>query len=320
MSEQVTQDLKKRITVTVPTYNEAENVQPLVHAIVQQFEGALCRYDYEILFIDNCSTDGTREKLCALCAENKRVKAIFNARNFGQFRSPFYGLCQASGDCAVLMCADFQDPVELLPALVERWEQGFAVVCAVKNKSHENPLMRAARTLYYKLWRRMSEVETIEHFTGFGLYDASFLRVLRELDDPSPYLRGIVAELGFSRTVVPYTQQKRRAGKSANNFATLYDAAMQSFATYTKAPIRAMMAVGVLSELAALVLGVLATVQLCLGTSLPWLWVGFGVALLGGMQMMGLSVLGEYLLALRAKVMRRPVVVEQQRINFEEDQ
>lgn len=307
---------KRRISVVVPTYNEQDNVVPLSQAVIAELEG-LSDYEYELLFIDNCSTDKTRERLEALCAQNARIRAIFNAQNFGQFRSPYYGLCRCTGDCAILLCADFQDPVELIPTLVAEWEKGSKVVCAVKTKSRENPLMRFLRTCYYKTLRRMSATPQIEHFTGFGLYDRTFLDVLRDLDDPTPYLRGIVAELGFGRTVVPYTQQKRRAGKTSNNFATLYDAAMQSFAAYTKAPVRLMMLLGTLLLLASIGGGVAALICALLGDVLPLLIIGSLIGFFGSLQLIFLSLLGEYLLFLRSKTVKRPIVIEEKRLNFE---
>ncbi|MBQ3056996.1 MAG: glycosyltransferase family 2 protein, partial [Clostridia bacterium] len=180
------ENVRKRISVMIPTYNEVENVEPLYEAIAAEFERSLPQYDYDILFIDNASRDGTREKLLQLCRKNRRVRAIFNARNFGQFNSPYHGICATTGDCTISMCADFQDPVEMIPRLVAKWEEGYRIVCAVKTKSRENKLMRFARTCYYKLIRRMSTVDQIEHFTGFGLYDRSFVDVLRALDDPTP--------------------------------------------------------------------------------------------------------------------------------------
>ena len=309
---------RRCISVVVPTYNEEQNVRALCKALVGQFEKDLPQYDYEILFIDNCSTDGTRTKLRALCAENGRVKAILNARNFGQFSSPYYGLCQVAGDCAVLMCADFQDPVELLPALVKKWEEGHAVVCAVKTQSEENALLRLLRSFYYKLIRKASSVEHIEHFTGFGLYDRRFLDVLRTLDDPTPFLRGVVAELGFARCEVPYTQRKRRAGRTSNNYKTLYDAAMASFTTYTATPIRAMMAVGLLCCLAAVFGGTWCAFSHFRGHGTGLLPLCSLLLALFGVQSIFLSVLGEYLLTLRSKTLRRPLVIEEERINFEE--
>ena len=173
------------ISILIPTYNEAENVKALSAAIQKEME-KLAAYDYEILFIDNDSKDGTREQIRELCAGCDKIKAIFNAKNFGQNNSPYYGLTQTTGDCAILMCADFQDPVELIPKLVWEWEKGYKIVSAIKTTSKENKGMRFLRTCYYKLIKKFSQVEQIEHFTGFGLYDKSFIRVLRELKDPTP--------------------------------------------------------------------------------------------------------------------------------------
>lgn len=228
----------KKISILVPTYNEEANVRPLSEAIIGVFSNGLKEYDYEILFIDNNSQDNTRPVLRELCDGNHRIKAIFNAKNFGQFNSPYYGLLQTDGDCTVLLCADFQDPVELIPEFVREWEAGFKIVIGQKTTSKENKFMYLLRSCYYKAIRKFSDVEQIEHFTGFGLYDREFIQVLRELDDPTPFLRGIVAELGFKRKNIPYEQQKRRAGKTSNNFFKLYDAAMLSFTSYTKIGLR----------------------------------------------------------------------------------
>ena len=276
MEETVTQSAvgaRKCISIMVPTYNEEENVVPLSEAIIAEFAKSLPQYDYEIVFIDNCSRDTTREKLRALCAGNPRIKAIFNVRNFGQFNSPYHGICQTSGDCTIPLCADFQDPVEMIPRLVAEWERGYKVVCAVKTTSRENRLMRFLRTCYYKIIRKMSSVEQIEHFTGFGLYDRSFVDVLRELDDPTPFIRGIVAELGFSKVEVPYEQAKRRAGKTSNNFNTLYDAAMLSFTTYTKTPIRAVMLLGSLLMALSVGGGILCAVLGALKFDIDLYWL-----------------------------------------------
>ena len=161
----------KKISIVVPTYNEEENVIPLCEAIVNEIERSLSNYDYEILFIDNCSTDSTQKLLRQLCEKNQKIKAIFNAKNFGQFNSPYYGLCQSSGDCTILICADFQDPVEMIPQFVGEWEKGYKIVSGIKTTSKENKIMRFLRSCYYKAIKKMSDVEQIEHFTGFGLYD-----------------------------------------------------------------------------------------------------------------------------------------------------
>ena len=228
----------KKISVLIPCYNEEENVGPISDAVIDIITRELPMYDYELVFIDNDSTDSTRPLLRELCKKNPKIKAIFNARNFGQFNSPYYGILQVTGDCVISMVADFQDPVELIPQYVHEWENGYKIVIGIKTSSKENPFMYWLRSCYYKLIRRLSDVEQIEHFTGSGLYDRQFIEVLRNLDDPTPFLRGIVAELGFKRKEIPYEQPKRRAGKTHNNFYRLFDAAMLSFTSYTKAGLR----------------------------------------------------------------------------------
>ena len=309
---------QKCISIMVPTYNEEENVIPLSEAIIAEFAKSLPEYDYEILFIDNCSTDTTREKLEALCAGNKKIKAIFNARNFGQFSSPYYGICQTSGDCTIPLCADFQDPIEMIPVLVHKWEEGYKVLCAVKSTSKENKVMRFLRTCYYKLIRSTSSVDQIEHFTGFGLYDKSFVDVLRSLDDPTPFLRSVVAEYGFQRGIVEYEQAERRAGKTHNNFSTLYDAAMLSFTSYTKFPIRWFTYLGIflglLSGAGLVTTGVLALCGVNVG-----LWaLASLVGVFGSINTVFIGIVGEYVLNMKGKILRRPLVIEEKRFNLPE--
>lgn len=313
----------KKVSVLVPCYNEEENVVPLSAAIINQFEEFLPNYDYEIVFIDNDSKDATREKITGLCAENKKIKAIFNAKNFGQFNSPYYGICQTTGDCTILMAADFQDPVEMIPKLVAEWESGYKIVSAIKTTSKENPIMRFFRTCYYKMIKRMSDIEQIEHFTGFGLYDKSFVAVMRELKDPMPFLRGIVAELGFKRKEISYEQPKRRAGKTSNNFYRLYDAAMLSFTSYTKIGMRMASLFGffismtsIAIALVYLVLKIIYWDSFVLGNA-PTL---IGMFALGGVQLFFIGLLGEYIMSVNTRVMNRPLVIEEQRLNFDEQQ
>lgn len=313
----------KKISILVPCYNEEENVIPLSEAIIEEFRQSLPKYDYEIVFIDNDSKDTTREKLTALCAENRRIKAIFNAKNFGQFNSPYYGIYQTTGDCTILMAADFQDPVEMIPKLVAEWENGYKIVSAIKTTSKENPIMRFFRTCYYKVIKKMSDVEQIEHFTGFGLYDKSFVKVLRELDDPTPFLRGIVAELGFKRKEIPYEQPKRRAGKTSNNWYKLYDAAMLSFTSYTKIGMRVATIFGFLTSMVSVLIALVYLVlkfvywdKFVLGNA-PLL---IGVFLLGGIQLFFIGLLGEYIMSINTRVMKRPLVIEERRINFDDEE
>lgn len=310
----------KKISVLVPCYNEEENVEPISMAIIEQLE-RLQSYDWELLFIDNCSTDKTQKILEKLCAKNEKIKAIFNAKNFGQFNSPYYGLLQTTGDCTIVMCADFQDPVEMIPKFIGEWENDYKIVCGIKKTSRENKIMYFLRSCYYKIIKKMSDVEQIEHFTGFGLYDKTFIDVLRSLNDPTPFLRGIVAELGFDRKDIPYEQAKRKAGKTSNNWYTLYDAAMLSFTSYTKVGLRIATIVGfvfsflsLLTAFGYLLLKLFNWEDFSAGT-VPIL---IGVFLFGSIQLFFIGFIGEYIMNINTRIMNRPLVVERKRINFED--
>lgn len=311
---------KKKVSIMVPCYNEEENVVPISEALVAQME-ALPRYDYEILFIDNCSTDNTRPLLRQICARNKRIKAIFNVKNFGQFNSPYYGMLQTTGDCVISICADFQDPVEMIPTFLKYWEEGYQIVHGVKTSSQESGIMYRLRSIYYKLIKKYSSVEQIEHFTGFGLYDRSFIDVLCNLKDPTPFIRGIVAELGGKRKEIPYEQPRRRAGKTHNNWYTLYDAAMLSFTSYTKIGLRMATFIGAGVAIVSLLIAfVYLILKLCnwnnfvAGTA-P---IVVGMFFLGAVQLIFLGIIGEYILSINQRIMNRPLVVEQERINFDD--
>lgn len=309
----------KLISIMIPCFNEIENVEPISKAIIEQMDKYRTQYDFELVFIDNFSTDGTREKLEELCAKNKNIKAIFNAKNFGQFNSPFHGMCQVNGDCVITMCCDFQDPVDLIPRFIAEWEKGYKIVAAIKTTSEENRTIRFLRTCYYKLIKKLSSVEQIEHFTGTGLYDRSFIEVLKTLDDPQPFLRGIVAELGPLRKDIPYTQAKRRAGKTHNNWYTLYDAAMLSFTSYTKIGLRlatifgfVFSAINMLIAVCYFIAKIIWWDKFPLGT-VPML---LGIFFTGSVQLFFIGLLGEYVLNINTRSMHRPLVVEERRINF----
>ena len=310
----------KKISIMVPCYNEEDNVVPLSQALIQMLEKDLPQYDYDILFIDNDSTDTTRVKLRQLCKENKKIKAIFNAKNFGQFNSPYYGILQTDGDCTIPVCADFQDPIDVIPRLVAEWEKGYKIVCAVKTSSKENKIMYFLRSCYYKIIKKMSSAEQIEHFTGFGLYDKSFVQVLRDLKDPIPFIRGIVGELGFKKTEIEYTQAQRRAGKTHNNFFTLYDAAMLSFTSYTKMGLRLATFLGVIcggiSIVVAIVYLILKLIYWDRFTAgmVPLILL---VSFLGSLQLFFIGLMGEYIISINQRVMNRPLVIEEERINFD---
>lgn len=314
--------MKKLISVLIPCYNEEENVVPMSEAVTELFEKELPQYDYEILFIDNASTDNTRPLLREICKRNPKVKVIMNAKNFGQFNSPFHGMLQTTGDCTITMVCDFQDPIELIPKYLKEWENGYKIVIGIKSKSKENPFIYHMRSLYYKFVKKFSDVEQIEHFTGSGLYDKDFLEVLRNLHDPTPFLRGIVAELGFKIKKIEYEQPKRRAGKTHNNFWTLYDAAMLSITSYTKIGLRVATFIGMIVALISLGIGLVYLIM-----KLIW-WDRFsagmapmliGVFFIGSLQLFFIGLIGEYIMNMNKRLMNRPLVVEEERINFEEE-
>ncbi len=310
----------KKISVVIPTFNEEANVVPMHEALSQCFKEQLKEYDYEIIFIDNKSMDLTRKKIEEIVGRDKRVKAIFNVANFGQFNSPYYGLTQVKGDCAILLCADFQDPIELIPIFIRQWELGSRVVCGIKASSKESGFIYALRSFYYKLIKRFSNVDQIEHFTGFGLYDRSFIEVMKQLHDPSPFLRGIVAEFAPDRVEIPYEQQKRRNGKTKNNWYSLYDAAMLSFTSYTKVGLRLATFLGfiiatisITIALVYLILKLIFWNQFMAGTT-PIL---LSSLVLGGVLLFFVGLLGEYILNINIRVINRPLVIEEKRLGFD---
>ncbi|MEE0710017.1 MAG: glycosyltransferase family 2 protein [Gemmiger sp.] len=312
---------KKKISIMIPCYNEEENARPIYEAVRAELQKSLPQYDYEILFIDNKSQDKTRAIIRGICAEDKKVRAIFNTKNFGQFNSPYYGLIHTSGDCTIPLCADFQDPVEMIPRLIKEWEDGYKIVIAKKTSSKENGLMYFLRGCYYKTIRKMSNVEMIEQFTGFGLYDKSFIQTLRDLHDPTPFIRGIVAELGPERKEIEYEQPRRRAGKTHNNWYSLFDAAMLSFTSYTKVGMRIAEFFGFGVAFLSFLIGLFYLVAKLIA------WESFragyaptmiAIFFMGGVQLAFLGFLGEYIMAMNTRIMNRPLVVEEERLNFDE--
>jgi len=312
----------KRVRILIPTYNEEKNVEEIANAIIEHFETELKDYDYFINFIDNKSTDKTREIIRNMCARNKKIKAIFNAKNFGQFNSPFYGLLQndfgGGSDCTIIMCADFQDPVDMIKKFVLKWEEGYQVVAGIKTKSKENKIMRLFRTIYYKVIKKMSSVQQIEHFTGFALYDNSFIDVLKTVDDPTPFIRGLVAELCGNIATIEYTQQKRKAGKTKNNFKTLYDAAMLSITTYTKRIPRMATVFGAVFSGLSFIGLITTTILHFVLNGFPLSWILFsGLAFIGFLNMFFIGILSEYILSMNIRLLHRPLVVEQERLDSE---
>lgn len=312
----------KKISILTPCYNEEGNVEELYKQVKAQFEALKDKYTYEHIFIDNASQDKTVEILKGIAAKDKNVKIIVNASNFGHIRSPFHGLKQCYGDAVMLMVADLQDPPELIPEFLTKWEEGHKVVVGVKNKSKENPIMYGIRKLFYTMVRKMSETPMIDNFTGFGLYDKAFVDVLRATDDPYPYMRGFVAEFGGDIAMVYYTQPKREHGKTSNNFYKLYDMAMLGFVNHSKVPLRLAVFIGF--AIAALSLAVALfyfIYKLCYWDSFQ---VGnaplvIGLFFFSAVQLIFIGILGEYIGAIHTQVRKRPLVMEKERVNFEND-
>ncbi len=308
------------ITIVAGCYNEVENVADLHTQIREVFE-KLPRYSWELIFIDNASIDGTQEVLRRLAADDRRVKVIFNARNFGHVRSPYHGLLQAEGDAVIGMASDLEDPPSLIPQLLEKWERGHKVVAAVKRSTKDSLVLGLARRSYYALVSRISHVDLIQNFTGFGLYDRQVIETLRQIDDPYPYFRGLISEIGFAPALVPFDKPLRKRGITKNNFFTLYDMAMLGITKHSVAPIRLATFAGFLMSglslfiaLGYLVAKLVFWNKFSLGTA-PLL---IGMFFFSSVQLFFIGVLGEYIASIHTHVRKLPLVVERERLNFDE--
>lgn len=311
-----------KIGVVIPTYNEEGNVERVYRRLTDVFAASLSQYDYEILYIDNKSTDRTRELLQDLCEKDKRVKCIFNIHNFDFMRSSFYGLTQSDGDATFLVNADMQDPPELLPQFVKEWENGTTAVIGIKEGSKESFILRCMRKFYYWVIKLLSEEEQIANFNGFGLYDRSFIQVLRQLNESEPYFKGIVAKYAASVKKIPYKQEKRTAGHGSTNFFKMYNFAMLGITSTSKIILRLCTLVGFLLS----VISALAAVYVVVIKLIHWeafqsgiATISAGVFLLGSVQLFFIGMLGEYILAINEKTSHQPLIVEEKRINFEKD-
>ena len=311
---------KKHISVITACYNEEENVAALIKAVKGVFE-KLPQYTYEHVFIDNSSVDNTVAILKEIAATDKNVKVIVNARNFGHIRSPFHGIIQCKGDAVISLVADFQDPPEMIASFLAKWEEGYKIVIGVKKQSKENPLMFAVRKFFYNLLIKLSDngEPPVKNFTGFGLYDQQFISVLRQLDDPYPYFRGLITELGFDRYEIEYTQPQRAGGKTKNNFFTLYDMAMLGFTNHSKLPLRLSAFIGFFSAL----LSLLAALGYLVYKLIFWnrFQVGtapmvIGVFFFSSVQLFFIGIIGEYIGAIHTQIRKRPLVIEKERVNF----
>jgi glycosyltransferase involved in cell wall biosynthesis len=307
----------RHVGLVLPCYNEEGNVDVLYERLVKVFEG-LPQYAFEMLFVDNASTDGTVAKIQALVERDPRVKLIVNARNFGPVRSPFHGLMQAGGDCAILMCTDLQDPPELIPRFLEAWRHGASIVVGQKRSSEESSLFWGLRSLYYRGVKAIADVPLLEHVTGFGLYDRRVLELLRDYHDPNPYLRGLICELGLPISLVEYDQPLRKRGRTKADFLTLFDTAMLGVTSHSKAPLRLATIAGfTLSALAMVMALVFLVLKLVLW---PYIPAGYAPAVisiffLASVQIFLIGLVGEYVGAVLTHVRQRPLVVESRRFH-----
>ena len=308
----------KKISIVSGCYNEAGNVEELVMR-VRKAMAEFAEYDYEQILIDNASTDGTQEILRKVAKQDIRIKVILNTRNFGHIRSPYYGMLQATGDAVICIVSDLQDPPELIPQFIREWEQGAKAVVGIKDSSSESSLFFAVRQLYYGVVDRLADTKTIQSFTGFGLYDRVIVEYCRNLDDPYPYFRGLVAEAGFTVKKISYHQPLRNRGFTKNNFYTLYDIGMLGITNFSKIPLRLAAMLGFATSIISLLVALGYLVYKLL------FWEKFplgaapivtGLFFFGSVQLFFIGILGEYIGAIHTQVMKRPLVVEKERINF----
>ena len=312
--------VKKLISIVTPCFNEEGNVEELANRIRRSMDG-FPEYDYEHIFIDNASTDDTVARIKRLAAEDRRIKMIVNTRNFGHIRSPVHAVLQATGDAVIGMASDLQDPPELIGEFLQAWERGYKVVVAVKPQSRETWLMAAIRRAYYRTIGRISDVKLIPDYTGFGLYDREVIDQIRAVDDPYPYFRGLISELGYDYAAIPFEQPRRVRGITKNNFYTLYDLAMLGITSHSKVPIR-------LATMAGFVLGALSllvSIVYLLLKFLFWDYFTVGTApilislfFFASVQLFFIGIIGEYIGSIHTQVKRRPLVVEKERVNFDE--
>jgi glycosyltransferase involved in cell wall biosynthesis len=309
---------QKLLSIVTGCYNEQDNVEELHRQIVAVME-SLPQYDWEHIYIDNASKDGTQEILRRLAAADPRVKVILNNRNFGHIRSPYYALLQARGDAVITMASDLQDPPSLIPEFVKKWEAGYKVALGQKITSQETPLVFLLRSAYYRLVKRLADIELIEHVTGFGLYDQSVVEQFRKVNDPYPYARGLITDLGYEVARVPYHQPERKRGLTKNNFYTLYDLAMLGITNHSKVPLRIATLLGFSLSLVSLLVAVAYFIYKLL------FWYNFpvgeapviiGLFLFSSVQLFFTGVLGEYIAAIHTQILHRPLVIEKERINF----
>ena len=312
----------KKISLFTPCYNEEGNLRELYQRVTEVMK-LLTQYDYEYVLIDNCSTDGTREILRELANEDKRVKIIFNMKNFGPSRSGSYGFFNTSGDVSICFACDFQDPPELIPEFIKKWEKGSKVVWGRKIGSDEKKGMYAIRCLYYKIIKMISSNEQYENVTGFGLYDKEVVELLRKYSGPNPNFRNMVSEFGYKIDFVDYHQPVRKSGKSSYNLARYFGIAIGDMVSTSRLPLRMATYLGLTVSFFSFIV---ALIYLILKL-IFWDSFSFGIAplvigmfFIGAIQILFIGIVGEYVGEILNRLSDRPMVVEQERLNFDNEE
>jgi len=308
----------KTISIVLPCYNEEGNVEEIYNQINKVFNN-LPEYNYEFIFIDNNSIDKTLPILKNIAEHDNKVKIIINSRNFGPFRSPYYGFLQGKGDAVIVLCADLQDPPELIYDLVKKWEDGYKIVLAVKEKSEESIIMQVIRKIYYRFIRKIANIELIENYSGYGLFDKQIMDILNEIQDPYPYLRGLICEVGFDKAIVKYTRRARINGISGHSLYMLYDYAMTGITNYSKVILRFATLLGFIFSIATIIVAITYVIHKIV------FWNGFhfgmtpvfiGLFFFLSLILFFIGLLGEYIMTLYPHIIKRPLVIEKERINF----
>lgn len=310
---------KKLISIVAPTYNEEENIL-IFYDRIKVTINAINEYDFEILIIDNASTDKTVSILKKIIDKDKRVKLIVNTRNFGHIRSPYWGIIQSTGAATIYLASDLQDPPELIPTFLKAWENGYKVAFGIKPKNKDHFFMRLARKLYYRFLDYISDVPIVRDATGFGIYDQEVINKIRQINDPYPFFRGLVADLGYKIKEISFFQERRSRGLSKNNFFTLYDIGMLGIISHSTVPIRLASLFGFLIGCLSLIFAfIFIILKLIYWNSFP---LGISPIIIGMFFMFGIiltfiGILGEYIGSIHTYLQKRPIVVEKERINFD---
>lgn len=307
-----------KISVVTPCYNEEDNAE-LIYAKVRDVFRELKEYEYEHIFIDNASTDNTVNILKEIANEDKNLKIIVNSRNFGHIRSPFYGLLQAQGDAVISLVSDLQDPPEMIRDFILKWREGYKIVVGVKKQSKESKVMFAIRKMFYNFIGSISEIDLLKNFTGFGLYDRKIIEIFKQINDPYPYFRGLICDIGFEVSILEYVQPVRQKGMTKNNFYTLYDMAMLGITNHSKVPLRLATMVGfstafisMLFALIYLIYKIIFWQKFSLGIA-P---IVIGLFFFSAVQLLFVGIIGEYVGSIHTQVLKRPLVIEKERVNF----